>query len=75
MAAVVVEALRWRELAWPMAQIQHRHRVEGRLLSAAMAEALAAAQALGAGIAVSRNDVGPGLKAAAEHDRVTFHIL
>ncbi len=33
-----------------------------------MAEALTAAQALGAAIAVSRDDIGPNLKAAAEHE-------
>jgi lipid-binding SYLF domain-containing protein len=40
-----------------------------------MAEALAAAQTLGGSIAVSSHDVGPNLKAAAEHDHVTFTIL
>lgn len=40
-----------------------------------MAEALAAAHALDAGIAVSAHDVGPGLHAAAVHDGITFHIL
>jgi hypothetical protein len=64
-----------RRLAWPMAQLQHRHRIQGRPLSAAMAEALGAAQAFGAAIAVSHYDVGPNLKAAAEHDRVPFHVL
>ena len=58
-----------------MALLQHRHRSEGRPLSTAMAEALTAAQTLGAAIAVSRHDVGPNLKAAAEHDHVAFHIL
>jgi hypothetical protein len=33
-----------------------------------MAEALATAQTLGGAIAVSIRDVGPNLKAAAEHD-------
>ncbi len=70
-----IEVLPLRGLAWPMSRLQHRHRGEGRPLSAAMVEALAAAQALDAAIAVSRHDVGPNLKAAAEHDRVTFHIL
>jgi hypothetical protein len=69
------EVVPLRQLAWPMALLQHRHRIEGRPLSAAMAEALSAAQALGAAIAVSRHDVGPNLKAAAEHDHVSFHIL
>jgi hypothetical protein len=70
-----IELLPLRQLAWPMALLQHRHRTEGRPLSAAMAEALTAAQALGAAIAVSRHDVGPSLKAAAEHDQVAFHIV
>ena len=55
--------------------LQHRHRCEGRPLSAAMAEALAAAQTLGGAIAISSRDVDPNLKAAAEHDRVPFTIL
>jgi hypothetical protein len=58
-----------------MALLQHRHRGEGRPLSAAMAEALAASHALAAAIAVSNLDVGPNLKAAAERDRVPFNIL
>lgn len=70
-----IEVLALRDLAWPMALLQHRHRSEGRPLSAAMAEALAAAQALDAALAVSSQDVGPNLKAAAEHDHTTFHIL
>lgn len=64
-----------RQLAGPMAEIQHRHRRGGRQLSAAMVESLAAAHALGAAIAVSQHDVGPNLKAAAEHDGVAFHVL
>ena len=70
-----IEVLPLRQLAWPMALLQHRHRIEGRPLSAAMVEALTAAHALGAAIAVSRHDVGPNLKAAAEHDHVAFHIM
>ena len=70
-----IEVLPLRQLAWPMALLQHRHRSEGRPLSAAMAEALAAAQTLGGAIAVSSQDVGPNLKAAAEHDRVPFITL
>lgn len=70
-----IAVLHLREQAWPMALLQQRHRAEGRTLSAAMAEALAAAHALGAAIAVSQADVGPNLQAAAEHDRVTFHVL
>lgn len=64
-----------RQLAWPMATLQHRHRRGGRHLSAAMVEALAAAHALGASIAVSRHDVGPNLRAAAKLDSVAFHVL
>ena len=70
-----IELLPLRQLAWPMALLQHRHRGEGRPLSTAMVEALAAAHALDAAIAVSRRDVGPNLKASAERDRVAFHIL
>ena len=70
-----IEVLHLRQLAWPMAELQQRHRRGGRQLSAAMVEALAAAHALGAAIAVSRQDVGPNLKAAAEHDGIAFHIL
>ena len=40
-----------------------------------MVEALAAAHLLGRGIAVSHNDVGPNLRAAAEADGVVFHVL
>lgn len=70
-----IQVLPLRQLAWPMAQLQHRHRAEKRPLSAAMTEALAAAHALSAAIAVSRHDVGPNLKAAAEQDGMTFHAL
>ncbi len=70
-----IEVLHLRQLAWPMAQLQQRHRAEGRQLSAAMVEALAAAHALDAAICVSRHDVGPNLKAAAEHDGLAFHVL
>lgn len=70
-----IEVLHLRELAWPMAQLQHRHRGEGRHLSAAMVEALAAAHVLNAVIAVSRDDVGPNLRASAEHDGIVFHVL
>jgi hypothetical protein len=54
-----IEVLNLRDLAWSMAQLQHRHRRDGRQLSAAMVEALAAAHTLGAAIAVSSADVGP----------------
>lgn len=70
-----IEVMGIREMAWPMALLQTRHRSEGRSLSAAMVEALAAAHRLGRAIAVSRNDVGPNLRAAAEADGVAFHIL
>lgn len=70
-----IEVLNLRRLGWPMGQLQQRHRREGRQLSAAMVEALAAAHALGAAIAVARHDVGPNLRAAAEHDGVAFHVL
>ena len=70
-----IEVLHLRRLAWPMAQLQQRHRGEGRQLSAAMVEALAAAHELGAAIAVSEHDVGPNLRAAAEHDGIAFHTL
>jgi hypothetical protein len=58
-----------------MAELQQRHRDNGRPLSAAMVEALATAHALGGAIAVSRFDVGPNLKAAAEADGISFHVL
>jgi hypothetical protein len=70
-----IEVLHLRALAWPMALLQQRHRTHGVHLSAAMVEGLAAAHALGGAIAVSRQDVGPNLKAAAEHDRIAFHAL
>jgi hypothetical protein len=70
-----IEVLHLRDLAWPMAQLQVHHRRAGRQLSAAMVEALAAAHALDAAIAVSSADVGPNLRAAAEHDGIEFHVL
>jgi hypothetical protein len=70
-----IDVLHLRRLAWPMAELQQRHHHEGRQLSAAMVEALAAAHALGATIAVSVHDVGPNLKAAAERDGIPFHVL
>lgn len=70
-----IAVLHLRDLAWPMAQLQHRHRALGHHLSAAMAEALAAAHKLDAGIAVSKDDIGPGLLAAAQEDKVAFHVL
>lgn len=70
-----IEVLSLQEMAWPMALLQTRHRSEGRSLSAAMVEALAAAHRLGQAIAVSHNDVGPNFRADAEADAVAFHIL
>jgi hypothetical protein len=67
--------LSMRDLAWPMARLQARQRAEGRNLSAAMVEALVAAHDLGGFLAVSRHDVGPNLRAAAEADGIPFHIL
>ena len=70
-----IGVLHLRQLAWEMARLQHRHRREGRPLSAAMAEALAAAHALDASLAVARHDVGPNIRAAAEHDGIPFYVL
>jgi hypothetical protein len=70
-----IAVLSLHQLAWSMAQLHHRHRRNGHQLSAAMVEALAAAHALGAAIAVSRHDVGPNLRAAAEHDGIPFHVV
>jgi hypothetical protein len=70
-----IEVLPMRELSWPMAELQHRHRDAGRAMSAAMVEALAAAHRLDAGIAVSRHDIGPNLRAAARADGIAFYAL
>jgi hypothetical protein len=70
-----IEVLSLRELSWSMAELQKRHRADGRPLSAAMAEALAAAHRLGAAIAVSAHDVGPNLQAAAASDGIAFHVV
>jgi hypothetical protein len=70
-----IQVLPMRELTWSMAELQNRHGLEGRSLSSAMVEALAAAHRLDTGIAVSANDVGPNLRASAEADGVPFHIL
>lgn len=70
-----IEILHLRELAWLMAGLQHRHRQLGHQLSAAMAEALAAAHTLAADIAVAEHDVGPNLRAASLHDGISFHVL
>ena len=70
-----ITVLNMGDLAWPMAQLQARHRGEGHNLSAAMVEALAAARELEGSLAVSRHDVGPNLRAAAETDGIPFHAL
>ena len=70
-----IEVLSLRDMAWPMALLQTRHRAGGRSLSAAMVEALAAAHRLGRAIAVSHHDVGPNLRAAAQADGVAFLLL
>lgn len=70
-----IEVLPMRELSWSMALLQHRHRSQGRGLSAAMVEALAAAHRHGAGIAVSTSDVGPNLRNSAIADGIEFHAL
>lgn len=70
-----IEVVSLRELSWSMAELQHRHRSEGRGMSAAMVEALAAAHWLSAGIAVSKHDVGPNLRSAAKADGIAFHTL
>ncbi len=64
-----------RQLSWSMATLQQRHRDAGRAMSAAMVEALAAAHHLDAGIAVSKDDIGPSLRAAAEVDGIAFLAL
>jgi hypothetical protein len=68
-----IEVLPMRELAWSMAELRHRHRRQGRGMSAEMVEALAVAERLHAGIAVSKLDIGPYLRASAEADGVAFH--
>ncbi len=44
-------------------------------MSAALVEALAAAQVLNAGIAVSTHDVGTNLRVAAKADSIDFFSL
>jgi hypothetical protein len=70
-----IEVLAMRELSWTMAVLQQRHRSEGRGMSTAMVEALAAAHQLNAGIAVSTRDVGPNLRDSAVADGIAFHTL
>jgi hypothetical protein len=70
-----IEVVPMRDLSWSMARLQTRHRAKGRAMSAAMVEALAAAHRLGAGIAVSRHDVGPSLRAASKADGIRFRAI
>ena len=70
-----IKILPMRELSWTMALLRQRHRTEGRGMSAAMVEALAAAHRLGAGIAVSTSDVGLNLRDSAIADGIAFHTL
>lgn len=70
-----IEVLHLRQLAWSMATLQHHHRSVGHNLSALAVEALAVAEVLDAGIAVSALDVGPALRAAAIEDGIEFHVL
>jgi len=70
-----IEVIAMRELSWMMAVLQQHHRSEGRGMSAAMVEALAAAHQLNAGIAVSTRDVGPNLRDSAIADGIEFHTL
>jgi hypothetical protein len=70
-----IEVLPLRELSWLMAELQHRHRDAGRAMSTAMVEALAAAHRLDAGIAVSKHDIGPNLRAAAKADGIAFYAV
>ena len=70
-----IEVLSMRQLSWSMATLQQRHRDAGRAMSAAMVEALASAHHLDAGIAVSKHDIGPSLRAAAEADGIVFLVL
>jgi hypothetical protein len=62
-------------LARLMAELQQQHRSQGRLLSAAMVEALASAHYLNAGVAVSQSDVGPHLRASVESDGLPFYVI
>jgi hypothetical protein len=70
-----IEVLSMRQLSWSMAELQRRHRAAGRAMSAAMVEALAAAHYLDADIAVSKHDVGPTLRSAADVDGIAFLAL
>jgi len=55
--------------------LQRRHRDARRAKSTAMVEALAPAQRLDAGIAVSRHAIGSNLRAAARADGIVFYAL
>jgi hypothetical protein len=70
-----IEVLSMRQLSWSMATLQQRQRDAGRAMSAAMVEALAAAHHMEAGIAVSKHDIGPSLRAAAGADGIAFLVL
>ena len=70
-----VSVVPMQQIVWSMAELQQRHHEAGRRLSAAMAEALAAAHFLGAAIAVAAADVGPNLRAAAESDGIAFQAI
>jgi hypothetical protein len=71
----MVTVVPMQQIVWLMADLQGRHREAGHRLSAAMAEALAAAHFLGAPIAVADVDVGPGLRAAADADDIPFRVI
>jgi len=68
----LVTVVPMQQIVWLMADLQQHHGENGRRLSAAMVEALAAAHFLGATIAVAQVDVGPGLRAAAAADEIPF---
>ena len=70
-----IEVCSMRNLSCTMAVLRERHRSEGRGMSSAMVEALAAAHQLNAGIAVSTRDVGPNLRDSAIADGIEFHTL
>jgi hypothetical protein len=70
-----IEVLPMRGLSGMMVELQHRNRRQGRGMSPAMVEALAAAHRLNAGIAVSTHDIGPNLPDSAMADGIAFHAL
>ena len=73
------EVIAMRQLAWPMAGLQRRHRARGHNLSAAMVEALAAAHQLQASIAVSMNHercrATPPSRRCGRRNRIGFHVI